>query len=107
MHNVLNVLMLIAMAGIGVLMVMNGLGGGLLLALLVIISLFCGVVFVFPIGGADMPVVISLLNSLTGMSAAAAGAIYDNKAMLSGGVLVGTSGTVLTLLMLKALTRCS
>src|SRR5690625_7187486 len=54
MHNVLNVLMLIAMAGIGVLMVMNGLGGGLLLALLVDISVGYGVVFVFIMCGADM-----------------------------------------------------
>src|SRR5690625_7170648 len=52
-----------------------------------------------------MPVVSSLLNSLTGLSAAAAGAIYDNKAMLIGGVLVGASGTILTLLMCKAMNR--
>lgn len=105
MHNVFNVLMLIAMVVICVLMVINGSGGGGLLALLVVISLFYGVFFVFPIGGADMPVVISLLNSLTGLSAAAAGAIYDNKAMLIGGVLVGASGTILTLLMCKAMNR--
>src|SRR5690625_6000141 len=52
-----------------------------------------------------MPVVSSLLNSLTGLSAAAAGVIYDNKAMVIGGVLVGASGTILTVLMCKAMNR--
>src|SRR5699024_11370206 len=105
MHNIWNVLILLIMTVIGVLMTMNGEAGGILLFLLVVLALFYGVFFVFPIGGADMPVVISLLNSLTGLSAAAAGAIYDNKAMLIGGVLVGASGTILTLLMCKAMNR--
>src|SRR5699024_2672151 len=87
MHNIWNVLILLIMTVIGVLMTMNGEAGGILLFLLVVLALFYGVFFVFPIGGADMPVVISLLNSLTGLSAAAAGAIYDNKAMLIGGIL--------------------
>lgn len=105
MHNLWNVLILVAMTVIGFLMFVNGEAGGLLLFLLVVLALFYGIFFVFPIGGADMPVVISLLNSLTGLSAAAAGAIYDNKAMLIGGILVGASGTILTLLMCKAMNR--
>jgi NAD(P) transhydrogenase subunit beta len=64
-----------------------------------------GVLFVFPIGGADMPVVISLLNSFTGVAAACGGFLYDNKVMLTGGILVGAAGTLLTILMCKAMNR--
>lgn len=64
-----------------------------------------GVFFVLPIGGADMPVVISLLNSFTGVAAACGGFLYDNKVMLTGGILVGAAGTLLTLLMCKAMNR--
>ncbi len=69
------------------------------------ISLLYGVFFVMPIGGADMPVVISLLNSLTGIAAALAGFIYSNQAMILGGILVGAAGTILTILMCKAMNR--
>jgi len=64
-----------------------------------------GVLFVFPIGGADMPVVISLLNSFTGVAAASGGFLYDNPVMLTGGILVGAAGTLLTILMCKAMNR--
>lgn len=69
------------------------------------LSLFYGVFFVLPIGGADMPVVISLLNSFTGVAAACGGFLYDNKVMLTGGILVGAAGTLLTILMCKAMNR--
>lgn len=69
------------------------------------LSLLYGVVFVLPIGGADMPVVISLLNSFTGVAAACGGFLYDNKVMLTGGILVGAAGTLLTILMCKAMNR--
>lgn len=69
------------------------------------LSLIYGVMFVMPIGGADMPVVISLLNSFTGVAAACAGFMYDNQAMLTGGILVGAAGTLLTILMCKAMNR--
>ncbi|MEO9211309.1 MAG: NAD(P)(+) transhydrogenase (Re/Si-specific) subunit beta [Ginsengibacter sp.] len=71
----------------------------------VVLALLYGVFFVMPIGGADMPVVISLLNSFTGVAAACAGFLYDNKAMLTGGILVGAAGTVLTILMCRAMNR--
>lgn len=64
-----------------------------------------GVLFVLPIGGADMPVVISLLNSFTGVAAACGGFLYDNKVMLTGGILVGAAGTLLTILMCRAMNR--
>ena len=69
------------------------------------LALIYGVFFVMPIGGADMPVVISLLNSFTGVAAACGGFLYDNKVMLTGGILVGAAGTLLTILMCKAMNR--
>lgn len=69
------------------------------------ISVVYGVLFVMPIGGADMPVVISLLNSFTGVAAAMGGFLYNNQAMLTGGILVGSAGTILTVLMCKAMNR--
>lgn len=70
-----------------------------------LLSLIYGILFVMPIGGADMPVVISLLNSLSGLSAATGGFLYDNKAVYTGGILVGAAGTILTILMCKAMNR--
>lgn len=64
-----------------------------------------GLMLVLPIGGADMPVVISLLNAMTGLSAAAAGLALSNMAMIVAGMIVGASGTILTVLMAKAMNR--
>ena len=64
-----------------------------------------GNMFVLPIGGADMPVVISLLNAFTGLSAAAAGIALDNTALIVGGIIVGASGSILTNLMANAMSR--
>ncbi|MCL4125961.1 UNVERIFIED_CONTAM: hypothetical protein GTU68_012038 [Idotea baltica] len=72
---------------------------------ILILSLIYGITFVIPIGGADMPVVISLLNAFTGVAAALAGLVYDNQVMLVGGILVGSSGTILTVLMCQAMNR--
>ena len=69
------------------------------------VSVVYGVLFVMPIGGADMPVVISLLNSFTGVAAAMGGFLYNNQVMLTGGILVGSAGTILTVLMCKAMNR--
>ncbi|MEO9964985.1 MAG: NAD(P)(+) transhydrogenase (Re/Si-specific) subunit beta [Reichenbachiella sp.] len=73
--------------------------------IILIAALIYGLTFVWPIGGADMPVVISLLNALTGIAAALAGLVYGNMVMLLGGVLVGSSGVILTVLMCKAMNR--
>jgi H+-translocating NAD(P) transhydrogenase subunit beta len=70
-----------------------------------LLAFIYGIFFVLPIGGADMPVVISLLNSFTGVAAACGGFLYNNKAMLTGGILVGAAGTLLTILMCKAMNR--
>jgi H+-translocating NAD(P) transhydrogenase subunit beta len=72
---------------------------------LLAISAIYGILFVMPIGGADMPVVISLLNSFTGVAAAFGGFLYNNPVMLTGGILVGSAGTILTILMCKAMNR--
>jgi NAD(P) transhydrogenase subunit beta len=73
--------------------------------IVLVLSLLYGILFVMPIGGADMPVVISLLNSFTGVAAACGGFLYDNKVMLTGGILVGAAGTLLTILMCNAMNR--
>ncbi len=70
-----------------------------------IASLFAGLAFVAPIGGGDMPVVISLLNSLSGIAAALAGVLLSNTALIVAGCLVGASGLVLTLIMAKSMNR--
>src|SRR5256714_10797127 len=64
-----------------------------------------GVLFVLPIGGADMPVVISLLNAFTGLAAAATGFELENNVLIVSGMLVGASGTLLTLLLGRAVNR--
>jgi NAD(P) transhydrogenase subunit beta len=77
---------------------------GLFILILVAAALL-GNMFVLPIGGADMPVVISLLNAFTGLSAAAAGLALDNVALIVAGMLVGASGSILTMLMAEAMNR--
>jgi len=69
------------------------------------ISLIFGVMFVLPIGGGDMPVVIALINSATGLAVAAAGFIISNTVLIVSGCLVGASGMILTLIMCKAMNR--
>jgi NAD(P) transhydrogenase subunit beta len=76
-----------------------------LLVLLLVLSLIFGVLFVLPVGGADVPIVISLLNAMTGLAVAASGYVLDNVLLLIAGTLVGASGTLLTNLMAKAMGR--
>jgi proton-translocating NAD(P)+ transhydrogenase subunit beta len=72
---------------------------------LLALALVFGVAFVIPIGGADMPVVISLLNAFTGLSVAASGFVLNNFALIVAGTLVGSSGTILTMMMSQAMGR--
>ena len=105
-HNAINNIMFIGAIVLGVYIYMQGSTAGMTLAgIFLLVSLIYGASFVVPIGGADMPVVISLLNSFSGISAAAAGLIYGNNIMLVGGILVGASGTILTVLMCDAMNR--
>jgi len=101
---IINIILLLAIFGLGGYIVAGHSDAVYIYALLVL-SLGYGVLFVMPIGGADMPVVISLLNSFTGMAAAFGGFLYGNQAMLTGGILVGSAGTILTVLMCTAMNR--
>ncbi len=104
MQRLLNALLLL---GIGVLgtAVATGSAGTAALWLIFILALALGALFVLPIGGGDMPVVISILNSLTGLAAALTGFVLHNQMLVVAGVLVGASGTLLTLLMSNAMNR--
>jgi NAD(P) transhydrogenase subunit beta len=77
----------------------------LLLVAVLVAALLFGVLFVLPIGGADMPVVIALLNACTGLAASAAGFFLHNNVLIVSGALVGASGTLLTILMGRAMNR--
>jgi NAD(P) transhydrogenase subunit beta len=106
-QRLINVALGAAVLVVGVLVVV--LGGGAaaqaLLILLFILSLALGALVVLPIGGADMPVVIAILNSLTGLAAALTGFVLGNQALVVAGALVGASGSFLTLLMARAMNR--
>jgi NAD(P) transhydrogenase subunit beta len=105
-QHILNSVLLLLVIGVSVYLI-NGITSAnpLVFYSILILSLVYGVFFVMPIGGADMPVVISLLNSLSGISAACSGFLFDNKVILTGGILVGAAGTILTILMCKAMNR--
>jgi NAD(P) transhydrogenase subunit beta len=98
----LSVLAVVVAAGIAI---VAGSEKQWLLAALLIGALVFGVLFVLPIGGADMPVVISLLNAFTGLAAAATGFELDSNVLIVSGALVGASGTLLTMMMGRAMNR--
>lgn len=97
--------LLVATLAVGGAMVAGSMSGVSMLYLLTGMALVFGILFVLPIGGADMPVVISLLNSFTGVAAACGGFLYDNMVMLIGGILVGSAGTILTVVMCNSMNR--
>ena len=103
-QHIINLILLFSIAFSSYLFI-DGSGGYSFLYIIIGASLIYGIFFVAPIGGADMPVVISLLNSFTGITAALTGVIFDNKVMLLGGILVGAAGTILTVLMCQAMNR--
>ena len=106
-RQVLNALLLVGIVAACIVLGMDhdsGPSQGIFIAVLVAAAML-GNLFVLPIGGADMPVVIALLNAFTGLSAAAAGIALDNVALIVAGTLVGSSGTILTLEMATAMNR--
>jgi H+-translocating NAD(P) transhydrogenase subunit beta len=103
-QNVVNVLVLGGAAVLGVVAVAGVEEQWVLYSLIALAAIF-GVMFVLPIGGADMPVVISLLNASTGLAASATGFVLDSTVLIVSGMLVGAAGTLLTLLMAKAMNR--
>ncbi|MDH3381422.1 MAG: NAD(P)(+) transhydrogenase (Re/Si-specific) subunit beta, partial [Flavobacteriaceae bacterium] len=104
-YNLINNLVVIGLIAFGTYIVMMNTDSLLLIYMLLFASLVYGILFVIPIGGADMPVVISLLNSLTGIAAAITGILYGNMVMLVGGILVGSAGLILTFVMCNAMNR--
>jgi len=108
-QQVVNALLVVAIVGASLLVILNAdvLGWGMLcyFGIALALAFILGILFVLPIGGADMPVVISLLNSFTGVAAATTGFVLDNNELIISGALVGASGTLLTLLMGKAMNR--
>jgi NAD(P) transhydrogenase subunit beta len=104
LQRLINALTLAGILFLGGWVVVGG-GGTAALWMLFAGSLFLGAMFVLPIGGGDMPVVISILNSLTGLAAALTGFVLHNQMLVVAGVLVGASGTLLTLLMSTAMNR--
>lgn len=105
-QHIVNILLLFAAIGLSAFVLLaHPEHSSLYFYFILVLSAIYGILFVMPIGGADMPVVISLLNSFTGVAAACGGFLYDNKAMMTGGILVGAAGTLLTILMCKAMNR--
>jgi len=104
-YNILNTILMIVTIGFAVYLCINRPENYFLIFVLFALALLYGVMFVIPIGGADMPVVISLLNSFTGVAAAMGGFLYNNQVMLTGGILVGSAGTLLTVVMTRAMNR--
>jgi NAD(P) transhydrogenase subunit beta len=104
-YNLLNNVIFIALVVFAGFIAWSGSESQLFLYILFFAALGYGILFVLPIGGADMPVVISLLNSFTGLAAALGGFLYGNMVMLTGGILVGSAGTILTFAMCDAMNR--
>jgi NAD(P) transhydrogenase subunit beta len=102
-QQLINAVFGVAIAGIAVATLVTG--NTPLLIIMVVLSLILGVIFVLPIGGADVPVLISLLNSFTGLAVAASGFTLNSNLLIIAGTLVGASGILLTRMMSKAMGR--
>ena len=109
LQKTVNALLFLTLVVLGAVLAGGGTVGGLppltLFWIFTGLSLLLGVLLVIPIGGADMPVVISLLNSYSGLAASAAGFVIGNKVLILSGALVGAAGLFLTMLMCKAMNR--
>ena len=105
MHQIVSIGSLVASIILGIVIIMNPHTSGFVVFLFFALALVFGVLMTIPIGGADMPVVISLFNALTGLAVAFEGFVLQNAAMIIAGTVVGAAGTLLTQLMAKAMNR--
>ncbi len=106
MQQFLNALVFVVALTIGLAIILNGTEYSMtLLAVFFVLALLFGIMVTVPIGGADMPVVISLFNALTGLAVGFEGYVLSNPAMMIAGIVVGSAGTLLTQLMAKAMNR--
>ena len=105
MHQIVNIGLFIAVIGFGYLVAIGNPVSFDHVIIFFVLALVLGVMVTTPIGGADMPVVISLFNALTGLAVAFEGFVLENEAMIIAGTVVGSSGTLLTQLMAKAMNR--
>lgn len=104
-QNAVNAILALVALGLGIVIIASGKPDPSLLIAFYVLSLILGVVLTSPIGGADMPVVISLLNAFTGLAVGLEGYVLGNPALIIAGIVVGASGTLLTQLMAKAMNR--
>lgn len=104
-QNAVNMVLALAALGLGISIVMSGHPSPHAIIAFFVLSLILGVILTSPIGGADMPVVISLLNAFTGLAVGMEGYVLANPALIVAGIVVGASGTLLTQLMAKAMNR--
>jgi NAD(P) transhydrogenase subunit beta len=107
LQNVTNIGLLVVAVVLGVLIVVNPVGpwAYVMFPLIIVMALVFGVLLIIPIGGADMPTVISILNSYAGLSAVAMGFVLDNKLLITAGALDGSSGLILSIIMCRAMNR--
>ncbi|THF60480.1 NAD(P)(+) transhydrogenase (Re/Si-specific) subunit beta [Pseudothauera rhizosphaerae] len=104
-QNVVNIALAALTALLGLLIIASDAPAGAAIVLFFVLALVLGVILTSPIGGADMPVVISLLNAFTGLAVGFEGYVLGNPALIVAGIVVGASGTLLTQLMAKAMNR--
>ena len=107
LQNATNLALLLAALGVGVLLIVDPTGPYAMIAFptLIVLSLMFGVLLIIPIGGADMPTVISILNAYAGLSAVAMGFVLDSRLLVVAGALDGASGLILSIVMCRAMNR--
>ena len=104
-QNIVNLALLAIAVAAGIAVILNPLAYSSLFPIVIVLALLFGVLLVLPIGGADMPTVISLLNAYAGLAAVAMGFVLDNKLLITAGALDGASGLILSIIMSKAMNR--